>query len=147
MNHSFLLQSAKWSVEGHYFQRDRGLTPLRGFITISWKQETWFKMETQLSVNQKSSSEIVSQCKGHFDNQRKSYTYVLQHSILGNIEGEGWLSSDSIIQYYWIVGATQRRLGFDTFYCLSEDTYHLTNVYLESHNLTSTMEATLKHLI
>ena len=147
MNHSFLLQSAKWSVEGNHFEKDRGFIPLKGFITISWQRESWFKMITQLSVGGKSPREIISHCKGHFDNQRKSYTYVLQHSILGNIEGEGWLGSDSIIQNYWIVGATQRRLGFDTFYCLSEDTYHFTNVYLENLNLTSTMEATLKHLI
>ena len=147
MNHSFLLQSAKWSIEGNYLDRDKNFTPIKGSIAISWKRESWFNMITRLSLNQESPQEIISRCKGHFDNQRKSYTYVLQHSILGNIEGEGWLSSDSIIQNYWVVGATQRRLGFDTFYRLSENTYHFTNVYLENLNLTSTMEATLKHLI
>lgn len=147
MTHSFLLKPGKWRVEGHYLAKGQQVCPLTGFITISWRREYWFKMVTQLSISKSSFSEILSQCKGHLDNQGKSYTYVLQHSILGNIEGEGWLGNDSIIQHYWVVGATQRRLGFDTFYCLSEDTYHFTSVYLESHNLTNTMEATLKHLV
>ena len=134
-------------MEGQYHTKDENRVALRGFITISWKREYWFKMVTQLSIGESSPLEIVAKCKGHLDRSRKSYTYVLQHNILGNIEGEGWLGSDSIVQHYWIVGATQRSLGFDTFYRLSEDTYHFTSVFLESHNLTSTMEATLKHLI
>lgn len=146
MIHSFLLKSARWSIDGHYLQKDRHLTPISGYITISWKREYWFKIVTQMAMGE-SPEEIISQGKGHLDNQRKSYTYVLQHSILGNIEGEGLLNAKSIIQYYWVVGSTQRRLGFDTFYRLSEDTYYFTSVLLESHNLTSTMEATLKHLI
>ena len=104
-------------------------------------------MVTQLKLDNESQSEIICQYKGHLDHDRKSYTYVLQHSILGNIEGEGWISSQSIIQYHWIVGATKKRTGIDTFYCISEDVYHFTSVILESHNLSSTMEATLTHLI
>ena len=147
MTHSFLLESAKWIVEGQYHQKDQKSVAIRGFMTISWKREYWFKMVTQLSIGGSSPLGIVAKCKGHLDNQRKSYTYVLQHNILGNIEGEGWLGSDSIVQHYWIVGATQRRLGFDTFYRVSEDTYHFTSIFLESHSLKSTMEATLKHII
>jgi hypothetical protein len=146
VTHSFLLQPGKWSVDGHYLTRGEQDFSLKGLITISWQREYWFKMKTQLSITKSDSLEILCQCKGHLDNQRKSYTYVLQHNILGNIEGEGWLGFDSIIQHYWVVGATQRRLGFETFYCLSENTYHFTSVYLESHNLKNTMEATLKQL-
>ena len=147
MTHSFLLKSARWNVNGQYQKKDENLLALSGSVVISWKRKSWFKTVTRLSVNESVGSEIVTQCKGHLDNSRKSYTYVLQHSILGNIEGEGWLGSDSIIQHYWIVGATQRSLGFDTFYRISADTYHLTGVFLESHNLKSSMEATLKLII
>lgn len=147
MTHRFLLESAQWTVEGKYLQKNETAISFQGVIVISWTREYWFKMMTKLSIAESPAWEIVSQCKGHLDNQRKSYTYVLQHNILGNIEGEGCLSFDSIIQYYWVVGAKQRRIGFDTFYRLSDNTYHLTSVFLESHNLTSTMEATLKHIV
>ena len=147
MNHSFLLKSARWNVEGNYWQKNHPVSTLTGSITIFWQRESWFKIETQLSTGEPSPLQIVSGCKGYLDNQRKSYTYVLQHNILGNIEGEGRLGSDSIVQHYWIVGSVQRRIGFDTFYRISEDQYHLTRVLLESHNLISTMEATLKHII
>lgn len=161
MTHRFLLEPGKWSVNGYFHQKDRIPLTVRGFVTITWKQEYWFKMVTQLTLNNYSqsprhqtadeaiatTSEIICKYKGHLDNEGKSYTYVLQHSILGNIEGEGWITSQSIIQYHWIVGSSHRRTGVDTFFSLSEDTYHFTSVILESHNLKSTMEATLKHLI
>ncbi|MDJ0742809.1 MAG: hypothetical protein QNJ32_05540 [Xenococcaceae cyanobacterium MO_167.B27] len=147
MTHSFLLQPGRWSINGYFRQKEEIPVTVRGFILITWKQEYWFKMVTQLILNNQSQSEIICKYKGHLDNDRKSYTYVLQHSILGNIEGEGWISSQSIIQYHWIVGASHRRTGMDTFYYLSEDVYHLTSVILESHNLSSVMEATLKYLI
>lgn len=147
MNHTFLLKSARWTVEGHYWQKNSHSSTLKGSIEISWTRESWFKMKTHLSTEESSSLEIITECKGFLDNQRKSYTYVLQHNILGSIEGEGWLGSDSIIQHYWIVDSTRSRRGFDTFYRISEDAYHFNNVLLESHNLVSTMEATLKHII
>ncbi len=147
MTHSFLLQPGKWTINGYLMHKNKIPVTVKGSITITWKQEYWFKMVTQLILSNQSQSEIICKYKGHLDNDGKSYTYVLQHSILGNIEGEGWISSQSIIQYHWIVGSNRRRTGIDTFYCLSENTYHFTSLILESHNLSSTMEATLKHRI
>ena len=147
MTHSFLLKPGKWTINGYLRHKNRPPVNVKGLITIKWKQEYWFKMVTQLMLSDQSQSEIICQYKGHLDNQGKSYTYVLQHSILGNIEGEGWISSQSIIQYHWIVGSSQRRTGIDTFFYLGENIYHFTSVILESHNLSSTMEATITHLI
>ena len=147
MTHSFLLQPGRWSVSGHFRQKQQTPMIVRGFITITWKQEYWFKMISQLTLNNEPQSEIICIYKGHLDQDKKSYTYVLQHSILGNIEGEGWITSQSVIQYHWIVGASKKCTGIDTFYLISEDVYHLTSVILESHSLNSAMEATLKYLI
>lgn len=146
MAHSFLVQSAKWDLSGHYKDRDSNAVLVEGTIAISWKRESWFKVETQL-VSPQWESPIVARCKGHLDSLEKSYNYVLQHSILGNIEGEGHLGSDSIVQHYWVVGSTQRQLGFDTYYRLNETEYHLTSVFLENQNLKNMMEAKLKYLI
>ena len=146
MNHSFLLRPAKWHLEGLYTKQGKTSFPSQGEVSITWKRESWFKIETRLTIGE-SVSEIVTRCKGHLDSSGKSYTYVLQHSILGNIEGEGYFGSDSIVQYYWVVGSTKRCLGFDTFYYLSQSEYHLTSVFLENHDLKNTMEAKLNHLI
>ena len=147
VTHSFLLQSGKWSVQGSYFTKDQSLEMFQGFMNITWKEDNWFKIVSELSFDNQEKPKIISKSRGHLDAEIKSYTYVLQHSILGNIEGEGWIGSQSIVQYYWIVAENQHRTGFDTFSHLSEDTYALTSVVLERHNLNSTMEAILKRLI
>ena len=146
MTHSFLLQPAKWSLQGQYTEREQQPLAIEGTISVAWRRQSWFKLETRLVIPE-SATEIISQCKGHLDSSGKLYTYVLQHSILGSIEGEGYLGVDSIVQHYWVVGSTQRRLGFDTFYYLSESEYSLTSVILESHNLRNTVEAKLKQII
>ena len=147
MNHSFLLQSGKWDVQGRYFTKNQSPSMIQGFVDISWNEDNWFKIVSELSLDHQPQPKMVSKSRGHLDTEKKSYTYVLQHSLLGNIEGEGWIGSQSIVQYYWIVDGNQHRTGFDTFSRLSADTYALTSVVLERHNFNSTMEATLKHLI
>ena len=147
VTHSFLLQSGKWDVKGHFSAKNQSPSTVQGFMDITWKEDNWFKIVSELSFDKQTQPQIKSKFRGHLDIERKSYTYVLQHSLLGNIEGEGWIGSQSIVQYYWIVAGNQHRTGFDTFSRLSEDNYALTSVVLERHNLNSTMEATLKHLI
>ncbi|MDJ0898230.1 MAG: hypothetical protein QNJ55_05415 [Xenococcus sp. MO_188.B8] len=147
MTHSFLLQSGKWDLQGRYLQKNQSPLMVQGFMDITWKEDNWFKIVSELLFENQPQTKIISKSRGHLDTEIKSYTYVLQHSLLGNIEGEGWIGSQSIVQYYWIVAGNQHRKGLDTFSRLSEDTYALTSVVLERHNLNSTMEATLKHLI
>ena len=144
MNHLFLVKSAQWTVNGHLFDKNKDFKQVKGLITVSWKREKWFDMKTQLSLGKSDSQDIVAKSKGHFDNQGKSYSYVLKHNVLGNIEGEGFLNLESITQYYWLVSSSQRCLGVDNFYRIDENTYHLSSLFLESHNFESNMEATLK---
>jgi hypothetical protein len=64
--------------------------------------------------------------------------------LLGQIEGEGWIGTDSIIQRYWVIGDRQRRSGFETFYRIDDQTYNLSGGILAGHYLTSTIEARLE---
>jgi len=146
VTHRFLLQSGTWDIKGHFLAKNQSPSVFQGIMDITWKEGNWFKIASELSFDDQTQPKILSKLRGHLDIERKSYTYVLQHSLLGNIEGEGWIGSQSIVQYYWIVAGNQHRTGFDTFSRLSEDTYALTSVVLERHNLNSTMEAILKHL-
>lgn len=144
MTHSFLLQSGNWRINGHWLEQNEQPIPVTGKSIITWKQERWFTIVTELNIGQETDRKILGKYKGHLDREGKSYTYVLKHNVLGNIEGEGWIGPQTIIQSYWVLGTSQRHTGFDTYYRLNEDTYHFSSGVLISFSLNSTIEATLQ---
>ena len=144
MTHSFLLQPGSWLIDGHWLKRNDHPIPVTGSSLITWKQEQWFTIVTELTIGQETPQKFYGKYRGHLDQEGKYYTYVLNHNILGHIEGEGWIGPQAIIQCYWMLGTSQRRKGFDTYYRLNEDTYHFSNGVLTGHNLNSIMEATFQ---
>ncbi|BAZ44793.1 hypothetical protein NIES4102_18100 [Chondrocystis sp. NIES-4102] len=144
MQHSFLLESGYWNVNGHWFKNNSLAIPFKGTIHIAWKRDNWFKISTSLTCEDETTTQIVSQYRGNLNYEEKSYTYVAQHSLLGNIEGEGRLKLQSIIQYYWFIGTPSKQKGLDVFYCVDQDTYYLISSILDGHNLKNIIEATLK---
>lgn len=142
MAHSFLLEEGYWTLEGHWLERNTDPIPLQGRILISWRDD-WFTMVTKLIFPQQQRTEIVCQYRGHIDSEARLYTFVLMHSLLGRVEGEGWIAPGSIVQRYWVLGDPQRRTGVETLCCLDSNTYRLSNATMTGHNLTNTMEATL----
>ncbi len=144
MAHSFLVESGYWNVSGHWFKKNSTPIPLQGNIQIAWKRENWFKMSTCLTCEDETATQIVSQCRGNLNYEEKYYTYVAQHSLLGNIEGEGRLGLQSIIQYYWFIGTASKQKGIETLYCVDQNTYYLVSSILDGHSLKNTIEATLK---
>lgn len=144
MAHSFLVESGFWNVKGHWLKPNSPSVSLEGIIEIKWKQENWFKMTTSLTCEDEKATKIVYQSKGNLNYEKKYYTYVSQHSLLGNIEGEGTLGLQSIVQYYWFLGNTSKKKGLDTFYCIDRNTYYLNSTIFENHSLNSIIEATLK---
>ncbi|WP_319419684.1 hypothetical protein [Pleurocapsa sp. FMAR1] len=144
MAHSFLVDAGYWNVKGHWLKPNLTPITLEGDIQIAWKRANWFKMTTSLACDDEAETKIIYQCRGNLNYEEKYYTYVAQHSLLGNIEGEGRLGLQSIIQYYWFLGTTTNKKGLDTFYCIDQNTYYLTSNILEGHSLLSTIEVTLK---
>ena len=144
MAHSFLLESSYWNIQGYWLKPNTAPIPLEGNINIAWKRENWFKLTTHLTCQDRTQTQIVYQSRGSLNYEEKYYTYVSQHSLLGNIEGEGRLGFQSIIQYYWVIGASTKQKGLDTYYCLDSNTYHFTSSILEGHSVKNTIEATLK---
>ncbi|GAC1493500.1 MAG: hypothetical protein NVS2B14_06670 [Chamaesiphon sp.] len=101
-------------------------------------------MVTKLVFPDGNREEIAFQYKGHLDFGERQYNFVLQHSILGRVEGEGWVAPESIVQRYWVLDDRQRRTGFETLHRLDNNTYYLSSGIMAGHYLTSTMEATLE---
>jgi hypothetical protein len=145
VEHSFLLDAGRWTVQGNWLERNGAPVPVKGGTLVSWSRDGWFTMVTQLAFPQGvDHDKIVLQYRGRLDAGERQYTFVLQHSVLGRVEGEGWLAQDSIVQRYWVLGDRQRRSGFETLYRLSENTYQLSSSMMAGHYLTSTMEARLE---
>jgi hypothetical protein len=144
MSHSFLMEAGRWILKGNWLERNENPMTVKGKTIIAWNQENWFTMVTKLIFIDGNHGEISFQYRGHLDGGERNYTYVLQQSLLGKVEGEGWIGPDSITQRYWVLGDKQRRSGFETFYRLNDDKYVMSSAVLAGHHLITIMEATLE---
>lgn len=144
MVHNFLLEPGRWTLQGSWLERDNLPTPVKGKILIAWSRDNWFTMVMKLIFPESSLEEISLQYRGRLTSGERQYTFVLQHSLLERVEGEGWIAPDSLIQRYWALGDPKRRTGFETLYRLDEQHYHMSSGIMTGHYLTSAMEATLQ---
>ena len=144
MTHSFLLETGSWMINGHWLERNKMPITVTGVTVISWNEENWFTMVTKLIFPDSDRSQISFQYRGHFHSDGNQYTYVLKQSVLGRIEGEGWLGPESIVQRYWVLSDQQKKGGFDSFYRLNQNTYNLSSGVFTGHYLSSSMEAIIK---
>lgn len=143
MTHSFLLEAGRWTLSGTWIERNQMPISVKGKTIVAWGQNNWFTMVTKLVFPNSDRPEISYQYKGRLDSGERQYTYVLQQSILGRVEGEGWVGPESIIQRYWVLGDRQRRSGFETFYRIDAEQYQYSGGILAGHYLTSTIEGIL----
>jgi hypothetical protein len=138
--HSFLMEAGRWILQGNWLERNKMPIPVKGRTIIAWSDENWFTIVTKLTFPGGELEEISFQYRGRLDSEERNYTYVLQQSLLGRVEGEGWIGPETIIQRYWVLNDRQRRSGFETFYRLNENTYQMCSGILAGHHLASTME-------
>ncbi len=146
MGHIFLLEPGIWNISGHCIKPNLMPIAIEGNIQISWKEQNWFKMSIDITSDVENNIAVSCRYRGNLAREEKHYTYVAQHSLLGNIEGEGRLGFKSIVQHHWSIGKTQKKRGLETFYLLDENTYFYTSSILESHNFNNIIEATIQHL-
>ena len=118
---------------------------LTGKVLISWGEDDWFALVTKLTFEEEQ-PDIIFRYKGNFDRHSQRYTFVLEHSLLGKSEGEGWLTSTSILQRYWALKDIQRRNCFDTLYRIDRQSYHWSGAMLSGPRLTGALEATLTRI-
>lgn len=144
MAHTFLMEAGRWTLQGNWLERNGMPIAVKGRTLIGWSRDDWFTMVIKLVFPATDREEISFQYRGRLDPGERQYTFVLQHSLLGRVEGEGWVAQDSIVQRYWVLGDRQRRSGFETLYRVDDNTYHLSSGMMAGHYLTSTMEAVLE---
>ncbi len=145
MAHTFLLEPGRWTLEGNWLERDGMPIIVKGRTLVAWNREDWFTMITKFVFPTTDRQEITFQYRGHLDGGERQYTFVLQHSEWGKVEGEGWISPETIVQRYWVLANDrQRRSGFETLRRVTSDKYYLSSAIMFGNKLTSTMEATLE---
>jgi hypothetical protein len=158
VTHTFLLEAGRWTLVGHWMEQNQAPVTIKGKTLVAWSQDSWFSMVTKLifpsqpSLDLEPKPAITMQYRGRLEAQDLRYTFVLQHSQLGQVEGEGWLAPDSIVQRFWALSDGRRpvgdhrgrRHGFETIYRMNADCYHLTSGVMAGHTLINTMEAKLE---
>ncbi len=144
MSHTFLIEAGRWRLQGNWLERNGMPVNVKGLTLVAWGRDNWFTMVTKLVFPDSDREEISLQYRGRLDAGERQYTFVLQHSLLGRVEGEGWIAQESIVQRYWVLGDRQRRSGFETLHRVTENQYYISSSILAGHYLTSTMEATLE---
>jgi hypothetical protein len=100
-------------------------------------------MVTKLTFPNTDREELTMAYKGRIDSDERRFTFVVDDSSLGKVEGEGIIGPDSIIQRYWVMGDKKMRTGFQTLYRRDNNIYSLTSGIIAGQNLESTMEAVL----
>lgn len=138
------MEAGRWSLQGNWLERNGMPITVIGKTLVGWSRDDWFTMVTKLVFPGADREEISFQYRGRLDAGERQYTFVLQHSLLGRVEGEGWVAQESIVQRYWVLGDRQRRSGFETLYRMDNNKYYLSSGIMAGHYLTSTMEATLE---
>ncbi|MEM1369212.1 MAG: hypothetical protein AAGG02_14630 [Cyanobacteria bacterium P01_H01_bin.15] len=146
MSHQFLLETGRWRIQGRWWRRTGTSQLVEGFTKITWDRQNWFTMSTKLIFPETNQPEVTYDYRGHLNPQDLQYTYVLKQSLLGKIEGEGWIATDTIIQRYSVLGDAQRRAGFETYFRLDEDLYQFTGGISTGHYLNVAIEAQIKRL-
>lgn len=141
VTHTFLLESGRWILQGNWIDRNAMPVTVKGKILVAWSRDDWFTMVTKLMFPGGDRDEISFQYRGRLNTGDRQYTFVLQHSLLGRVEGEGWVAPESIVQRYWALGDKRRRTGFETLHQLTPDRYCLSSSIMAGHQLDSTMEA------
>lgn len=144
VNHTFLMEPGRWTLQGNWLEREGLPIPVKGKLLVAWSRDDWFTLITKLTFLDDDREEMTLQYRGRLDSGDRRYTFVMQHSLLGRIEGEGWIAPESLVQRHWVLGDRQRRSGFETIYRVNDDRYYLASTMLTGHGLTSVMEATLE---
>ena len=138
------MEPGRWTLQGNWLERDSRPIPVKGKILVVWNRDDWFTMVTKLYFPSDELEAIALQYKGRLTTRDRQYTFVLQHSLLGRVEGEGWVAPESIVQRYWVLSDRQRRTGFETLYRITENRYYFSSGIMAGHYLTSTMEAVIE---
>ncbi len=137
MTHTFLLQPGRWKSTGVWQEGSNPALAVTGKTVVAWSADNWFTMITKINVKDQ---DTTWQYRGYLEPETHRYTFILTHSQMGKIEGEGWVGAKSIVQKYWVLDDPQKRSGFEAFYQIDDHNYRLVHSSAGTNRLASLME-------
>lgn len=111
--------------------------PFSGSAIVRWDQADWF---TTLVTLDRGGSLTKLEYRGRVPVGAERYTYVLQHSELGRVEGEGWVTPQAILHRFWVLNDPQKRTGFENFVQASPEKYCYASGVISGLRLVSSVE-------
>jgi hypothetical protein len=143
VTHTFLLQPGKWILEGTWQDLDQPAIAVKGKTMISWAKDNWYDMATKLVFPGSDRQDITLIYRGRMGEGDRRFNFILEHSQIKRVEGEGWIGRSSIIQRFWGLNDQQMRTGFETLFQIDANSYNLTHSIVSGSFLVSSLEAIL----
>ncbi len=143
--HSFFVDVGDWAMAGQWLEPNQAPEPIQGRILVTWSQDDWFTMATKLIFPKSMTNKppLTFQYRGKLGYGDSHYTFVLQHSQWGRVEGVGWVGSSSIVKRFWLLGDPAKKGGFESYWQISPNQYVMTANYSAGNKNLSLLEATL----
>ncbi len=148
MHHTFLLEPGRWLLTGHLIDAGREPLPFTGQGLVKWDSSYWFHAILRMAFSQQDSDRppLLLEYRGRVPDGSSTYSFGLQHGDLGRVEGEGWVTPATLTHRYWVLGDSQKRLGYESFFCVDDSHYCFSSGVMAGLKLMSSLEATLERV-
>lgn len=127
-------------------EADGSTVAFQGRTMVSWSEDAWFAMVTKLIFADSQPGELLWRYRGRLADTGHCYTFMLEHSSVGKMEGEGRIGEQTVVQRSWALNNAQQRSAFETFTCIDANTYHLAHTTMVGQRLGAVAEATLRRV-
>ena len=148
MTHTFLLEPGRWLLTGHMTEAGQEPLPFTGQGVVKWDSSSWFHALLRMVFAEHDSvrQPLLLEYRGRIPEGSHSYSYGLQHGELGRVEGEGWITPETLTHRYWVLGDRQKRMGYESFFHVDDNLYCFSSGVMANLKLLSSLEAKLKRV-
>ena len=108
---------------------------------ISWSEDSWFAMVTKFVFQEGDRADLILRYRGRLTEPGRRYTFLLEHSEIGKMEGEGIIGEKTITQRSWALNDPQSRSTFDSLVRLEANSYQFSSALMTGHRLGTIAEA------
>ncbi|MGK7907334.1 MAG: hypothetical protein AB4040_08920 [Synechococcus sp.] len=148
MNHSFLIEPGRWLLKGHLIVEGESPLSFSGQGLVKWDNSRWFHaiLRMVFSTEETDRAPLLLEYRGCVVEGASDYSFVLQHGDLGRVEGKGWMTPATLVHRYWVLGDSQKRQGYESFFRADKNRYCLSSGVMSGLKLVSTLEAMLERV-
>jgi hypothetical protein len=118
--------------------------PIKGRTLIGWSQDGfWFTIASQLTFPDSDRVPYTLTSKGRFHKRDGNFSFYIDHSEIGRMEGVGWVNHQTITQQFRVLGSDPEVTGFEVLYQQAGDRYLLCRTMTKGNSMERVIEGTL----